>query len=92
MPGYILVDCTGLDLTKGSTPQSISGIYAKVKAAYNTTKPIYAINATWGTLAVTPIQCFAIDWTDYFIVTASTLQIIVNKNDAVTIVNMAPAS
>ena len=29
--GYIMIDCTGLDLTKGSTEQTITGLYSKVK-------------------------------------------------------------
>lgn len=43
--GYILIDATGLDLLKGETPQTVSGIYNRVKSAMATNKPIYTIGA-----------------------------------------------
>lgn len=87
--GYILIDCKGLDLIKGSTEQTISGLYAKVKAAYNSGKMMIAENCIWDDKgAVTPIQVFAIDFGTYFICTAATFQIIVTNADKVTIVNM----
>lgn len=89
--GYILIDCKGLDLTKGSTEQTIEGLYAKVTAAISSGKMIIAQNLTWGSgKPVTPINVFAIDFTDNIICTASTLQIVVTPADKVTIVNMAP--
>ena len=89
MNGYSVVDCTGLDLTKGSTEQTITGLYAAVKAACKTGKPLYAINAVWSTQGVvTPIQVFAVDFTTYYVITAATLQIWLTNADVVTIVNM----
>lgn len=90
--GYIMIDCTGLDLIKGITPQTVEGLYERVKAAMAHNKPLFAINAIWGTgRPVTPILVFAIDWGDFIICTASTLQVIINPDDSVTINNMAPA-
>lgn len=92
--GYIMIDCAGLDLTKGETPQTITGLHERVTEAVRTGKPIFANNCIWGAgKAVTPVQVFAIYFADIetWIVTASTLQIIVPKNDSVTIVNMAPS-
>lgn len=89
--GYTLINCTGLDLTKGSTEQTITGIYAKVKVAMNTGKMIIAENCNWNGAIVTPISVFAIDFSDYIIVTTSTLQVIVNPTDVITIVNLAPS-
>ena len=87
--GYILVDCEGLDLIKGSTPQTITGLYALVKEAMSLNKPIFAVNCNWGGKPVTPIQAFAIDWGDTgIIVTSSTLQIIISSESVVTINNM----
>ena len=87
--GYIMVDCTGLDLIKGSTPQTINGIYNATKRAMPINKPIYAINCIWGDVgSVTPIQCMVIDFGDYLICTASTLQIIISPDDTVTINNL----
>jgi len=87
--GYIMIDCTGLDLIKGSTPQTVNGLYNAVKRAMPINKPMYAINCIWGSgKLVTPIQCMAIDFDDYIICTASTLQIVVAPDDTVTINNL----
>lgn len=86
--GYTVVDCTGLDLIKGSTEQTITGIYKKVQSAVKTDKMIIADNCNWDGRVVTPIQCFAIDFGDYYIITSSTLQIYVRKTDVVTITNL----
>ena len=93
--GYVLIDCKGLDLLSEST-QTISGLYAKCKAAMATGKMIIAENLIWDDgvdRPVSPVSCFGIDMGDYGIyITASTLQIRVSKLDVVTIVNMAPST
>lgn len=87
--GYFLIDCTGLDLTKGSTDQTISGIYDKVKTAMESNKPIYAVNCNWNSVFVSPIQIFAIVTdTNQITCTAATLQIVVKSTDVITITNM----
>ena len=91
--GYVMIDCTGLDLLLGDTPQTVTGLHARIADAVKTGKALYANNCIWGEgKPVTPVQVFAIYFADIetYIVTASTLQIIVPKNDSVTIVNMAP--
>lgn len=91
--GYVMVDCKGLDLTKGETPQTITGLYAEVTKAVKTGKEIIAHNCKWGDLDVTPIPVFAIKIEeDVWYCTSSTLQILVHANNSVTIVNMAPAT
>ena len=93
--GYIMIDCTGLDLLLGDTPQTVTGLHARIAEAVKTGKALYANNCIWGEgRPVTPVQVFAIYFADIetYIVTASTLQIIVPKNDSVTIVNMAPSN
>ena len=90
--GYVLVDCKGLDLTSEST-QTISGLYAKVKAAMATGKLIIAENMIWGDDgSISPVHVFAIDMGSTYGIycTASTLQIRVSPADVVTIVNMIP--
>ena len=87
--GYIMIDCQSLDLIKGSTPQTISGIYKRVGDAMKTGKPIFANNCIWddqGT--VTPIAVMAIQFDGYIICTAATLQIVITAADVVTIVNL----
>lgn len=87
--GYINIDCSGLDLTKGSTKQTISGLYQTVKNAFQANKPIFVYNANWGeNCIVSPIQVFVIDFGTQFICTSSTLQVIVTNQDKVTIDNL----
>ena len=87
--GYINIDCSGLDLTKGSTVQTISGLYQTVKNAFKANKPIFAYNANWGENGiVSPIQVFVIDFGTQFICTSSTLQVIVTNKDKITINNL----
>lgn len=91
--GYCMIDCTGLDLTKGSTEQTIHGLYDKVRASMRCDKPVYAYNCSWGNIGImTPIQvmCLLFAADEYIIATASTLQIIITKSDVVTINNLAP--
>lgn len=92
--GYVLIDCTGLDLLEEST-QTISGLYNKVKAAMSTGKMIIAENIIWGDDGIiSPISVFGIDMGSTYgiYLTASTLQIRVSPADVVTIVNMAPSN
>lgn len=88
--GYIMIDCTGLDLTKGSAEQTITGLYSRVKNAMKANKPIYCNNAVWGNYGkISPIACFAnMSSTSNIIITSSTLQIVVTENDVVTIENL----
>lgn len=89
--GYVLVDCKGLDL-KVSSGQTITGLYNRVVSAIRKGKAIYAENLKWGNDNVSPVAVFAnFDGTeDYVVCTSATLQIVVTKADAVTIINMAP--
>ena len=92
--GYVLVDCTGLDLLSETT-QTISGLYNKVKAAMATGKMIIAENMIWGDDGyISPISVFGIDMGPSYgiYLTASTLQIRVSPANVVTIVNMAPST
>ena len=88
--GYIMIDCKGLDLTGGTTPQTKTGLYSTVKTAMGIGKPIFAYNCVWGDDGdVSPIQVFAIDMGEYGIyITASTLQIRVSSADSVIIINL----
>lgn len=85
--GYIMVDCEGLDLTKGSTPQTITGIYEKFQKAKKTGKEIRMCNCTLGTVIdVPPISVMATQ-VDATTVTCAvvTLQVIITSSDVVTI-------
>ena len=90
--GYVSVDCKGLDLKKGSTPQKIDGLYARLKSVVKTGKPVVAHNCKWvdndTSFDVTPVSVLVIDFGDVFIATSATLQIIVGADDYVTINNL----
>lgn len=91
--GYYMINCKGLDLLKGLTPQTITGLYSKMQNALTRNKPIYAYNCVWGVLPVSPVQIFLVPISDDAIVaTSSTLQVWVTYDDVVTIVNMAPSN
>ncbi len=86
--GYIMIDCHGLDLLSESS-QTISGLYSDIQTAMRIGKPIYAYNVNWGTLAITPIHVFAIQLTSTTVTcTASTLQVVITSDDAVTVNNL----
>ena len=92
--GYALVDCAGIELTSESK-QTVAGIYNKIKKAYEGNKPVYACNLTFSDKRVTPVNIFInpLPGSDTSLVgTASTLQLIVDNADGVTIVNMAPTN
>lgn len=53
--GYSMVDCAGLDL---GNPGTVSGLYAQVKNAVKSDKPIYLYNLVNGEQAFTPIVAY----------------------------------
>ena len=53
--GYVMVDCTGLDL---SDPGTVTGLYAKVKGAVESGKPIVLGGLVNSTQAFTPIVAY----------------------------------
>ena len=94
--GYIMVDCTGIDLNT-ATKQTITGIFKQVETAFKSGKPVYAVGATFnigGTGNYTsPINVMInSDENGGYVATASTLQLWIDKDDGVTIVNLAPAN
>lgn len=53
--GYIMVDCTGLDL---NSPGTITGLYKRVKTAVNSGKPIVLHGLKNDTQKFSPIVAF----------------------------------
>ena len=53
--GYVLIDCTGIDLGDLGT---VPGIYNKVKNAVKTNKPMVLVNLVNGTQKFTPIVSY----------------------------------
>lgn len=89
-PGYAMIDLTGLDLTLGSTEQTVTGLYAQLQKGMASGKELVGFNAIWGSgKPMTPISFFAIQYTSTLIIaTASTLQIFITNADKVTINNL----
>lgn len=86
--GYVVVDCTGIDLLAQSK-KTVSGIYAKVKEAYETGKPMFACNCEYGSgVPMTPVPVMAIIEAGVYIMTCSILQVRVGADDGVTIVSL----
>lgn len=87
-PGYIMVDCGGLDLND-STEQEITGLYARAKAAIATGKPCYATNCVMSSMPCTPVSVVAWDQgNDGIIVTGHVLRIAIASDDGVTVTNL----
>ena len=86
--GYVVVDCTGINLLADSKV-TVSGIYAKCKAAFDSGKPMFACNCEYGEgVPMTPVQVMAIIEAGVYVMTASILQIRVDSDDGVTIVSL----
>lgn len=87
--GYILADCSGLDLSL-STAQEIPGIWNKAVNAVKTGKPIIAENCTYGDAAVTPVTTFGwyISATEIVIVGA-TFHVHIKNDDTATVLDVA---
>ena len=86
--GYILVDCTGVELTADSA-KTISGLHARAKAAKKSGKPCFACNCTYNDFPVTPIpvQVIEVD-NETIIASAEWIQVFITKADSVTVQNM----
>ena len=92
MSGYILVDCTGINLLAGEK-QTVSGIFSKSTEAYESDKPIWAVNLQYGEgVKMTPVPVMAIYEGGKYCFSASILQIWIDEDDGVEVVNLAPAN
>ena len=87
--GYVMIDCTGLDILTASG-QTIHGLYKEMKKAYATNKPVMAVNCNWGDEIATPMNVLLLPdvaGTDVMSASFATLRIDVTKQDAVTVTN-----
>ena len=85
--GYSLIDCKGLNLLGGSTPQTVAGLWDVSKRALEIGKPVYACNCIYGTgHPMTPVAVMGQRESDDTIVfTSSILQIWIKDDDTVTV-------
>ena len=85
--GYFLIDCKGLNLLS-ETEQTISGITKECEKARVLDKPCYATNCKWGSEPITPIAVLITKAEGHITATASTLQLVIDNTDGVTINNL----
>lgn len=89
--GYAMVDCKGLDLTGGSTPQTITGIWNDAKIALTSGKPIVAHNCVYGAgVKVSPVTCFG--WyisTTEIVIVGATIHVHIKNDNTVTTLDVA---
>lgn len=88
--GYVLVDCSGLDLTKAEAT-SLSGIWKKAKDALASDKPIVAANCIYGTgVNVSPVTCFGFYLaSDEICIVGATLHIHITDDDKYKVLDVA---
>lgn len=87
-PGYIMVDCGGLDLND-SSEQEVIGLYNRAKEALATGKPCYAINCVMSDMPCSPVSVVAWDQgDDGIIATGHVLRITIAADDGVTVTNL----
>ena len=84
--GYLLIDCKGYNLL--GDPATIDGIYDECVEALHLNKPVFAYNMFWGLAKCTPIAVMlTLDGND-ITATASTLQLLIDEDDTVTVNNL----
>lgn len=83
--GYILLDGAGLDLTTGSTPVTIDGIWDRTIDCMSSDKPIIAKNLKYGDAPMTPVPAFGWQLADDEVVLVSaTIHVHIKDDDTVT--------
>lgn len=79
--GYATIDATGLDLSD-ATSQTVTGLWAKIKAAADTGKPLIITGSIYGTgKPLTPTYVSAV-YTDTDEVTIRTGNFVITVSDA----------
>lgn len=79
--GYVMVDCTGFDF---SDVDKVDGIYAKMKAAYESNKFVLCENMVNGSAKFTPIPAFlAMDGTT-IVLTIMNIAYNIDTDDTIT--------
>ena len=87
-PGYVMVDCGGIDLND-STEQTIDGIYDRAVEALASGKLVLATNCVMSEMPCSPIAVVAWDQgDDGIIATGHVLRIVIAEDDGVTVTNL----
>lgn len=86
--GYVLVDCTGLELND-SAEQNVPGIYEKAVAALALGKPAYATNCTMNDGYCSPVSVAAWRENEHTIIaTGHVFRVTIADDDDVTVTNL----
>lgn len=87
--GYILVDCKGLNLMGGETPQKIEGIWDTASAALKSDKPIVVHNCVLDdNSAVSAIPCFGYLDADEIVIVGAMYEIHITDDDTCTVLDV----
>lgn len=84
--GYTLIDFRGNDILDKNL--KIDGIYKAVENAFNVGKSVHFINAKNNSMDSSPITVFACKGEKKYYCTSSTLQLVVNEDDTITVNNL----
>lgn len=85
--GYFNIDASGLDIHKTSK-QTIKGLYKQVLKATKINKPAFVYNTIsneYGKISPFGVFCYFVSENENIFLTASTMEIIVDKNDGVLV-------
>lgn len=82
--GYVVVDCTGIDLA-AEEKVTVSGIYAAVAAAFASGKPIFVCNIVSDGDAITPINVSGIISSGDYVLNVCGATVTIDDEDGVTI-------
>lgn len=85
--GYIVVDCTGINLNT-SSEQTIAGIYNKCIAALDTGKPVFAANCNMSGAPCSPVSVAAWKEGTTIIATGHVFRMTITSADKVTVTNL----
>lgn len=81
--GYVMIDCTGLDL---GDPGTVPGLYKQTKAAIATGKPIQLYNVVNGEQGFSPVPAFGgVESASSVFLSFTPVTIHISSGDAVTI-------
>ena len=86
--GYTLIDFRENDILDKSL--KIDGIYKAVENAFNVGKSIQFVNAKKNSMDSSPITVFACKGDKKYYCTSSTLELVVNEDDTITVRNLVP--
>lgn len=85
--GYIVVDCTGINVNT-SSEQTVEGIYNKCIAALDTGKPAFAANCNMSGAPLSPVSVAAWKEGTNIIATGHVFRLTITSADKVTVTNL----